>query len=318
MSIVRTKKQPSNYTTINNTILNDRRLSWQAKGLAAYLLSKPDNWEIRVSFLKGEATNGREAVERILRELESFGYLERNRRRTKQGKFEWEHILYEIPQPPKDADAQPTGEENHTLESSEWFSSDWKPGDGKPVTGNGTHIVITDNQLLKTNTENKDGEPPLPPIPPDSSNSAREGGGVSSSSKKGPKDLAVGMSDDQRRAFEMLKYMGMQPRNAAKLAFEYEFRFLLEHATAFADDLLSDGSLGAGVLYKRIQDGDPPRILVELPYDIYAGKFYMRWAREDDLGSYGVDAAGSEEWSVYSHPNSKYLVGNEYAGSVIG
>ena len=33
-----------NYTTINNTGLKDKRLSWKAKGILAYILTLPDDW----------------------------------------------------------------------------------------------------------------------------------------------------------------------------------------------------------------------------------------------------------------------------------
>ena len=42
-NIVRVEKN-KNYTIINNTSLYDERLSWKAKAIHAFMLSKPDDW----------------------------------------------------------------------------------------------------------------------------------------------------------------------------------------------------------------------------------------------------------------------------------
>ena len=69
------------YTVISNAALEDPRLSLKAKGLLAYLLTKPDGWNVVVSHLVKQSNDGRYAIERGLDELETFGYI----RRSKQG-----------------------------------------------------------------------------------------------------------------------------------------------------------------------------------------------------------------------------------------
>ena len=47
MSIIRVSKNKNNpYFLMNNTGINDKNLSFKAKGVLAYLISKPDNWYI--------------------------------------------------------------------------------------------------------------------------------------------------------------------------------------------------------------------------------------------------------------------------------
>lgn len=43
MSIMRVEKN-KDYTIMNRTALNDKRLSWKAKGTMAYMLSMPDDF----------------------------------------------------------------------------------------------------------------------------------------------------------------------------------------------------------------------------------------------------------------------------------
>ncbi len=82
----------------------DEALSWEARGVLWYLLSKPDDWIILESDLMrgGEHGCGRDKVRRILRELESAGYLQRQQSkiRNDQGKLLFgpaEFLLTEIP-----------------------------------------------------------------------------------------------------------------------------------------------------------------------------------------------------------------------------
>lgn len=96
MSTIRVEKT-ANYSVISNVPLNDERLSWDAKGVIAYLLSKPNDWVIRVTDLIKKSPSGQYVVRRVLRELEQYGYLERKRYKDKTGKFYWEQVLYETP-----------------------------------------------------------------------------------------------------------------------------------------------------------------------------------------------------------------------------
>lgn len=97
-TIVRVSKRENPYVTLDKFFLSDDRLSWKAKGLLSYLLSKPDNWEIYVSDLLKRATDGRDSIYAGLKELEKAGYLRRNRKHNDQGRFDgYEYVIYERP-----------------------------------------------------------------------------------------------------------------------------------------------------------------------------------------------------------------------------
>ncbi len=74
-----------NYSIIDNTCLRDPNLSWKAKGLFAYLLSLPDDWQIYQKDLVNRATDGDTSLRSGIIELEKAGYLRRERQRNEFG-----------------------------------------------------------------------------------------------------------------------------------------------------------------------------------------------------------------------------------------
>ena len=64
-----------NFKTIDLRPLYDKTLSWQAKGLHTYLISRPDNWVLNKTDLINRSKNGRDAVQAMLKELKDAGYL---------------------------------------------------------------------------------------------------------------------------------------------------------------------------------------------------------------------------------------------------
>lgn len=78
----------TNYTTICNEALNDSNLSLKAKGLWAFLMTKPGEWSINYRGLKTQLKEGQSAILAALKELEEAGYLVRGRVQAQEnGKF---------------------------------------------------------------------------------------------------------------------------------------------------------------------------------------------------------------------------------------
>ncbi|MFJ3685599.1 hypothetical protein [Pseudomonas sp. NPDC090208] len=82
MSIVRVARKDTYYVLPSN-VINDDRLSWEARGILVYLLSKQDNWKIRIKDLMARTANclgkrsGRDKVYSLLIELQKAGYVVR-------------------------------------------------------------------------------------------------------------------------------------------------------------------------------------------------------------------------------------------------
>lgn len=121
MSIVRAKRS-KNFSVISNAVFSDGVLSFQAMGLLAYLLSKPDNWKISPAQL-AEVTSGtakktgKEGVYNILKELKNAGYIETKKHASGQ----LDYLVYDEPQSQKPHTAKP---------------DQAKPKQGKPDTAN--------------------------------------------------------------------------------------------------------------------------------------------------------------------------------------
>ena len=68
MSIIKIRKHENNFVILQKTVLEMPKLSWKAKGLWAYLLSRIDNWEVNVKHLKSHFPGGKDLVLGMLKE----------------------------------------------------------------------------------------------------------------------------------------------------------------------------------------------------------------------------------------------------------
>lgn len=98
MSFIRTAKRENPFVQIDKYFLEDENLSFEAKGLMAYVLSKPNNWTIRKTDLIKRSKSGKTRIESAMLELMSNGYLNWYRLREDDGTFgEWVYDVYERP-----------------------------------------------------------------------------------------------------------------------------------------------------------------------------------------------------------------------------
>jgi hypothetical protein len=58
MPIVKIEKREPGYAMIDNRALNDPRLSLKARGLLVYLLSKPNDWKVRIADVANNHADG--------------------------------------------------------------------------------------------------------------------------------------------------------------------------------------------------------------------------------------------------------------------
>jgi hypothetical protein len=88
------KKTP--YVVINKEFLSNPNLSWKAKGILAYMLSLPDDWQIYETEIMKHSIDGRSSTSAGIKELIKAGYIERTQNKTEKGKFSgYKYTVYE-------------------------------------------------------------------------------------------------------------------------------------------------------------------------------------------------------------------------------
>jgi hypothetical protein len=89
--------QRKRFTQVDREAINDARLSYKARGILVWLLDKPDDWTTTAKRIEEQGKEGREAVQKALKELEQFGYLERSQYRDDQHKWRTDWVVHEDP-----------------------------------------------------------------------------------------------------------------------------------------------------------------------------------------------------------------------------
>jgi len=99
MAILHIQKRDNPFAMIDRACLDDARLSWKARGILAYLLSKPDTWEVRTTDLVARSDHdGRDAIRAALRELVTCGYAELQPIQGEDGRMHGKkYLISEIP-----------------------------------------------------------------------------------------------------------------------------------------------------------------------------------------------------------------------------
>lgn len=72
-------KKKDNFTTVHNNLILDEKLSWKAKGLLIYMLSRPTGWKYKSAEIAKNSTDGRDSVRNGLKELVENRYISRQK-----------------------------------------------------------------------------------------------------------------------------------------------------------------------------------------------------------------------------------------------
>ena len=89
------------FVILDQRAVEDTRLSWAARGLLAYLLSRPDDWRVLINDLRKRGDLGRDGIYKLLRELREAGYVRFSRSRDQQGRIRGgTYLVQEIPGSP--------------------------------------------------------------------------------------------------------------------------------------------------------------------------------------------------------------------------
>ncbi|QDM57101.1 helix-turn-helix DNA-binding domain protein [Rhodococcus phage Whack] len=133
--IRRGPRRADKFTILSNEVVNDTRLSFRARGVLIWLLSKPVDWRTRSESIAAQSDkDGRDAVRSAMRELADLGYLVRVKMQDPEtGQWSTTSTVYEIPADQADSPAP------------------GNPVAGDPVTGEPGALPRTDLQRTNTN-----------------------------------------------------------------------------------------------------------------------------------------------------------------------
>ena len=148
--VIRVQRKPSSFVTMDKGFLENPNLSWKAKGILAYLLSKPDSWKVIVSNIINNASDGKGAVYKGLAELKEFGYYEKSPIRDEKGVIvRWDSVVLEVPYMIKNAENMPSCPlpKNQEMDNQEMENQDID----NPYLENREH---SNNYLNKNNLNN--------------------------------------------------------------------------------------------------------------------------------------------------------------------
>ncbi|MGX1854359.1 helix-turn-helix domain-containing protein [Streptomyces sp. NPDC055299] len=94
--------QPDRYTIIGNHLAQHRDLSLTAIGVGTHILSLPEGAAVDIRSLATRFPEGRDRIAFALRELEAYGYVERVRERTADGRMLTRTYAHHAPAAPEE------------------------------------------------------------------------------------------------------------------------------------------------------------------------------------------------------------------------
>lgn len=98
MDIERGPQKRRGFVIVDNSLAQDKSLSFGARGLGIYLLSLPTGMRVDIRSLAAENPEGRTAISGFMRELEEARYLVRTSTREDGGRFRTKCTMHEDPQ----------------------------------------------------------------------------------------------------------------------------------------------------------------------------------------------------------------------------
>lgn len=97
-TIFRVEKNKDNpFVMIDRRPIENPKLSWRAKGILTYLISRPDNWTVRLGDLVKRSTDGSAAIRKAVRELREAGHIIYNVERENGRIKQWILQVHEVP-----------------------------------------------------------------------------------------------------------------------------------------------------------------------------------------------------------------------------
>lgn len=87
------------FVRVKNSLVNDERLSFEARGFLVFLLALPDDWNFSIKGLAYKSKLSEYTIMRLIKELKYAGYVTQKKVKNHQGQFTtYEWNVYELPE----------------------------------------------------------------------------------------------------------------------------------------------------------------------------------------------------------------------------
>lgn len=163
--------ESGNFFTVAKEFAEDPDLSPEAKGVLAYLATKPEDWDPRISDIVGHMDCKKYKIRSILEELRIHGYSKREKYRREDGTFDWkttiaDHSKFESTEP-----SQNPAFENSDHTRSEPGRSRSTPKTNRAEADRGYNkndsnqeLSSTKNERERTHTDGRESAANDPPV----------------------------------------------------------------------------------------------------------------------------------------------------------
>lgn len=144
------------FAMIANEALENASLTWRARGVLAYLLSRPEGWSTsaeRLAAMSPKGKEGRDAMRAVLNELEAAGYIRREKTQDSRGRWSTTLVVYDCPEPPVPAPAPAKSAPEPPI--VEPAKNGGLPGVGEPAVGQPAVGKPGPSNKTDTKTDNK-------------------------------------------------------------------------------------------------------------------------------------------------------------------
>lgn len=130
------------YVTILNKVFHDERISWGAKGILGYALTKPEDFNLYISEVVKHGSDGKSKVAGYFKELRQAGYFKFQRIYSEGKIIHTEYTVYEIP------------EHNEPIKASNYSTDNLKQF-RKEVNLKSENLIQEKLKIEKLNQENQ-------------------------------------------------------------------------------------------------------------------------------------------------------------------
>ena len=155
-----------NFTNISNEMLSDKRLSYRARWLLSYILTKPDKWSFNNTDICNKSTKEwRDAIDKAKKELKELRYLIINRTNDNKWKIIWDWIISDTPYTENQWMVN-QWLETHTLKTTPYSNTNSNTKEVLSKDNTNEDVWSSNNFDWDLEKWNEETPPPIPSTPP--------------------------------------------------------------------------------------------------------------------------------------------------------